>query len=133
MLVVNFTLFRFSLLNLLFIGYSTEESLKFQFLITLSTALVAAFFSSLVSQPGDTLLSAVNKSVNYPTEIAAIGSKKVNVFMVMKDATIKGGLNGLFVGTKARLLHVSFFVSVQLLVYDFVKQLCGIPVTGIHH
>jgi len=37
-----------------------------------------------------------------------------------------------FVGTKARLLHVGVIVVIQLLTYDYVKQLCGIPVTGLH-
>jgi hypothetical protein len=42
------------------------------------------------------------------------------------------GIKGLFKGTKARLLHVSIIVVTQLLVYDYIKMLCGVPVTGAH-
>lgn len=51
---------------------------------------------------------------------------------LMKSTAAELGLAGLFTGTKARLLHVSVIVVVQLLVYDYIKQLCGIPPTGSH-
>lgn len=106
-------------------GLAREEALQYQFLITFTMALVSAVLSCLVSQPGDTLLSFVNKSDRG-------GVKGGDVLLVMRDAVGSVGMKGLFAGTKARLYHVSFFVTVQLLVYDFVKQLCGIPVTGVH-
>jgi hypothetical protein len=56
-----------------------------------------------------------------------------NEFQILSDIVSQDGWKGLFVGLQARLLHVSFFVSVQLLVYDYVKQLCGIPSTGMSH
>jgi hypothetical protein len=33
---------------------------------------------------------------------------------------------------KARLLHVGIIVTIQLVIYDFVKQLFGLPATGAH-
>jgi len=154
---------------------------QFQFVITLFTALVAAFFSTIVSQPGDTLFTALTKSKSSPTRCSKsiyeendskskssksiyeenISKSKSNnnednnnndnatifnsfngsnidkvedlkLWAVLQDIVEKDGLKGLFVGMQARLLHVSFFVSVQLLVYDYVKQLCGIPATGLH-
>lgn len=92
------------------------------------TALVAAIFSSLVSQPGDTLVTKVTKAKRSKDAL----DQSSNVVEALRDILAKDGVSGLFVGTQARLLHVSFFVTVQLLVYDMVKQLCGIPPTGSH-
>mmetsp|Transcript_12382 Transcript_12382/g.17015 ORF Transcript_12382/g.17015 Transcript_12382/m.17015 type:complete len:515 (+) Transcript_12382:48-1592(+) len=141
-------------------GYSRAEAVQFQFVITLFTALVAAFFSTIVSQPGDTLFTALTKSKSnskpiYESKSTSIASEliptiidsnefdsNINVntsktvdlklWEVLQSIVDKDGLAGLFVGMQARLLHVSFFVSVQLVVYDYVKQLCGIPATGLH-
>lgn len=33
---------------------------------------------------------------------------------------------------RARLLHVGMIVTIQLVIYDFVKQLVGLPATGAH-
>jgi solute carrier family 25 phosphate transporter 3 len=30
------------------------------------------------------------------------------------------------------LLHVGMIVTIQLVIYDFVKQLVGLPATGAH-
>ena len=46
----------------------------------------------------------------------------------MKDRIDEVGFKGLFIGTKARLLQVGVIVVVQLVLYDFIKQLCGIPI-----
>ena len=112
-------------------GFSGEDALHYQFLVTLVSALISAVLSCIVSQPGDTLVSIVNKSGGQVDDVtgASIGG---NALVLMKDAIGSIGIKGLFTGLKARLYHVAFFVSIQLLVYDYVKQLCGIPVTGIH-
>lgn len=33
---------------------------------------------------------------------------------------------------KARLLHVGLIVTVQLVIYDAVKMMVGLPATGAH-
>ena len=154
-------------------------------MISATAALIAAFFSSLASQPGDTLLSAVNQSTkkgllspkiseNSESSSDSISYSKSNLIennnydessegglkleirqqnkskiiqkiddipqkvelespiTVMKNTINELGFKGLFKGTKARLLHVSFYVVVQFLVYDFVKQSVGLAVTGLH-
>ena len=155
-------------------------------MISATAALIAAFFSSLASQPGDTLLSAVNQSTkkgllspknsseNSENSSDSISYSKSNLIennnydessegglkleirqqnkskiiqkiddipqkvelespiTVMKNTINELGFKGLFKGTKARLLHVSFYVVVQFLVYDFVKQSVGLAVTGLH-
>jgi len=90
--------------------------------ITLSAALTAAFFSTLASQPGDMLLSSVNK---YKED----GSKPTTA-EAARDILSKDGWKGLFRGTKARILHTGAIVTAQLTLYDIVKQLCGIAATG---
>ena len=122
------------------IGYSRAEASQFQFLITISTALVAAILSTLVSQPGDTLMSKTTKAIKKPAMALMIAESTDkannpprNEFQILSDIVSQDGWKGLFVGLQARLLHVSFFVTVQLLVYDYVKALCGIPPTGMSH
>ena len=159
---------------------------KYKYAISAFSALIAAVFSSLASQPGDTLLSAVNasskkkimKGINVVDKNSNIASynninknDKINnnfnnigvqletkpklltkieiktetnnnenktdveldnPLVIMKQTIDELGFKGLFKGTKARLLHVSFYVVVQFLVYDFVKQSVGLPVTGVH-
>ena len=129
-------------------NFDYSEVSKYKYLISASSALVAAVLSSLASQPGDTLLSAVNQSSkkvflegpvgggNGMTPGRLIGEEievvLKNPLEVMRDTLDEVGFRGLFKGTKARLLHVSFYVVVQFLVYDFVKQIVGLPVTGVH-
>jgi solute carrier family 25 (mitochondrial phosphate transporter), member 3 len=124
-------------------NFDFNEVAQYKYAISASSALVAAVLSSLASQPGDTLLSAVNQSSKKAflegppngSEARIEGIDIVtlqNPIEVMRDTIDEVGLKGLFKGTKARLLHVSFYVVVQFLVYDFVKQAVGLPVTGAH-
>ena len=40
------------------------------------------------------------------------------------------GWGGLFVGLRARLIHAITIIVIQLICYDEVKALFGIPLTG---
>jgi solute carrier family 25 phosphate transporter 3 len=44
----------------------------------------------------------------------------------------RGGLAEFFVGIQARFVHVGGIITTQLVVYDIVKQLLGLPATGSH-
>lgn len=133
------------------LGFSSSEALQYKYLITTISAVIAAIISSIISQPGDTLLSFVNKStktnntvmlinsegkeievVSIPVERGIIKKDKVNALQIIYDTSIELGVIGLFKGLQARLIHVIFIVVIQLLIYDSVKQLVGIPVTGFH-
>ena len=115
---------------------------EYKFLISFVSATIAGIFASLASQPGDTLLSAVNKKsraeVCATDNIIEISGKsaalceQTGVLDIMKENIEELGITGLFTGTKARLVHVVVMVVIQLLVYDYVKQLCGIPITTTH-
>lgn len=99
-------------------GYTVTSATKFT--IPFLSAMIASILSCISSQPGDMLLSLVN---------AHEGKRRTMDFVhdILKS---EQGFRGFFVGTKTRLLHVGMIVTLQLLVYDFVKRLCGIAATG---
>ena len=116
-------------------GLGSEAAGALRYVISAGCAVVAAVLSSLASQPGDTLLSAVNKSAK--AAAAALGAdgaagRPQGPLAVMGATINELGVAGLFKGTKARLVHVTVIVVTQLLVYDFIKSLCGLPATGQH-
>lgn len=96
-------------------------SASMKFVIPLISAAAASFISSIMSQPGDTILSL---------SCAHDGDKKVR--NICRDIIrSERGVAGFFVGTRTRLLHVGLIVTIQLLVYDYLKRLCGIGATGL--
>jgi len=101
------------------IGIATAGGFN-KWAITLSSALIAAVLSTLTSQPGDMLLSAVNKG----------NGERLTTKEAAKKIYKKDGIRGLFRGTFARMIHVGTIVTFQLTIYDVVKQACGIPPTG---
>eukprot|EP00285_Hemiselmis_virescens_P014098 CAMPEP_0173377580 /NCGR_PEP_ID=MMETSP1356-20130122/826_1 /TAXON_ID=77927 ORGANISM="Hemiselmis virescens, Strain PCC157" /NCGR_SAMPLE_ID=MMETSP1356 /ASSEMBLY_ACC=CAM_ASM_000847 /LENGTH=411 /DNA_ID=CAMNT_0014330377 /DNA_START=68 /DNA_END=1303 /DNA_ORIENTATION=- len=82
--------------------------------ITLVSGVIAGTSASLLSQPGDTVLSMMNKSPG------------LSVAKCVKQL----GPAGLFRGGGARMIHVSSYVIAQFLIYDSIKRACGIPVAG---
>lgn len=90
------------------------------FIIPLFSAALASVLSTITSQPGDMVLSLVNahRGDRRPSEIFR---------SILNSAR---GIGGFFLGFKTRLLHVGLTVTIQLLVYDYVKRLCGIAATG---
>ena len=92
-----------------------------KFAVSVTAAFVASIFACLSSQPGDMILTETYK-----------GSCGDNVFGVVKKIYNRGGINAFFTGTGARILHVSTIITSQLVIYDIVKQLLGLPATGSH-
>ena len=106
--------------------YSTLKAWGFvicgrtKFIIPLVSAMFASILSCISSQPGDMLLSVVN---------AHEGNRRTRDFV--QDIMKEDGLKGLFLGIRARFLHVGLIVTVQLFIYDYVKRMCGIGATGL--
>lgn len=109
--------------------------------VSFTAAAISAILSTLASQPGDTLMTLLNKSrpklVNTVandriTETVAETSSPSGIIRFMVSNAKDLGFKGLYVGTQARLLHVAIIVIVQLLVYDYIKLSCGLPITGGH-
>ncbi len=99
-------------------GYAVNSTTKFT--IPFFSAMITSVLSCISSQPGDMLLSLVN---------AHEGKRRTTDF-IQDILQSDQGFRGFFVGTKTRLLHVGMIVTLQLLIYDFVKRLCGIAATG---
>jgi solute carrier family 25 phosphate transporter 3 len=100
-------------------GLGIAMNRKTMIAVPLFSAMAASSLSCVSSQPGDMLLSLVN---------AQEGKKATRDFS--KEIYQKDGFSGFFVGMKARFLHVGLIVTMQLLIYDIVKRLCGIAATG---
>ncbi len=101
-------------------GWGLAIGSRIKFVIPLVSAMLASVLSCISSQPGDMLLSVVN---------AQQGKMTTRDFS--KEIIAKHGVKGFFVGMRERFLHVGVIVTVQLLIYDFVKRLVGIPATGL--
>ncbi len=100
-----------------FAGISQVNSV----VVSTAVAIIAAILSSIASQPGDTLLSIVNKQARTTSS-----KETVNPINLMVNAVSDLGFLGLFKGLKARLIHVSVIVVVQLVVYDNLKMAFGL-------
>jgi len=81
----------------------------------------AAVLACVLSHPGDAVLTQFFKEGPQP------GGVMGSVSQLMKEG---GGPLALFTGLKARLLHVIGIIWVQLVIYDKVKQMLGLPATG---
>ena len=93
-----------------------------KFVVPFFAAATASILSCLSSQPGDVLLSLVNAQQHDVRRTRDI----------IRDVLhSEKGWKGFYIGTKARLLHVGIVVTLQLLIYDLVKRICGIAATGI--
>lgn len=93
-------------------------------MVKVGVPVFAAFWASIIStifsQPGDMLLSLVN---------AHEGDKRTKDF-VQEIMASEQGVRGFFLGLKTRFLHLGIIVTVQLVIYEFIKRLCGIAATG---
>lgn len=131
---VPYTVIQLSSFETLSSLMSGTHILEDRFTISVVSALAAAFLSSLASQPGDTLLSIVNKTARSslaPAAAIAGGAAKppaapVDAWSIIRDAVAELGVAGLFRGTQARLVHVGVIVVTQLLIYDGIKSALGI-------
>lgn len=94
-------------------------------------AALAAVVSSIASQPGDSVLSEVNNSKRKGQPDDEERGRAPSRGLVEVAAEL--GVAGLFRGTQARIAQMLVIVVTQLLVYDAIKALCGIPVTGASH
>mmetsp|Transcript_2735 Transcript_2735/g.3887 ORF Transcript_2735/g.3887 Transcript_2735/m.3887 type:complete len:327 (+) Transcript_2735:121-1101(+) len=103
----------------------TEGNFKvddLKWIVSVVSAFIASLFACIFSQPGDMILTETYRSESNAGFFGVIGG-------IYKT---KGGMQGFFTGTKARILHVSTIITSQLVIYDIVKQLLGLPATGSH-
>ena len=93
-----------------------------------TSPVVRGPFQSSVSSSGtrSTLTSSASKVVT--TKSTADRS----FADVVRKIYAAGGLGNFFTGTGARIVHVGVIITSQLVIYDIIKQLLGLPATGSH-
>jgi solute carrier family 25 (mitochondrial phosphate transporter), member 3 len=87
--------------------------------VSFGAALLASVLACLFSHPGDVILTATYKSDSNPSFPSVVSN-------IYKEE----GISGFFAGLSARFLHVGAIITSQLVLYDTVKQLLGLPATG---
>jgi len=85
--------------------------------ITLGCGIVAGAAAAVISQPGDTLLSQINKGEGGP------GSSTSKLIRLAKEA----GFSGLFVGLVPRIVMTAGLVSSQFVLYKYFKDALSAP------
>ena len=90
-----------------------------------------------MSHPGDVILtetykqSSSSSSASVATSSSNSGNSK-GIVQVVSQIYDKRGLKGFVTGLSARFLHVGAIITSQLVLYDTIKQLLGLPATGSH-
>ena len=89
----------------------------------LFAAAGAAILSCLASHPGDLLVTAVNK-MSRDDNVDGVKSTAASagLLAVARALYRRDGWRGLTKGLKTRLLHVGTVVTVQLSIYDLVRN-----------
>ena len=108
-------------LYVILVSAGTQLTPTVKLCVPFAAALLASILSCVSSQPGDMLLSLVN----------AHGGRKGTREAFKEIMNSNKGIKGFFVGMKTRFLHVGIIVTLQLLLYDLMKRLCGIEATGL--
>lgn len=114
----------FDIVATMLYGIFAERGLKktdIKWVVSVLAAFVASIFACISSQPGDMILTETYK-----------GKSGSGFFGVIGNIYNSGGAPAFFTGTGARIVHVSSIITSQLVVYDIVKQLLGLPATGSH-
>jgi len=86
-------------------------------LLTLGCGITAGVAAAVISQPGDTLLSQINKGEGGP------GSATSKLIRLAKEA----GPSGLFVGLGPRIVMTAGLVSGQFVLYKYIKEALSAP------
>lgn len=109
---------------------------QLKWVVSLLSAFCASIAACLCSQPGDMILTETyktgssSKSKKSKSKSSSTTPGKFGV--VVHGIYDRGGVSEFFRGTQARLVHVGMIITSQLMVYDLVKQLLGLPATGSH-
>lgn len=98
-------------------GFASDD-VKIQ--VSFGAALLASVLACVMSHPGDVVLTQTYKSSGSESTFRDI------VSTIYQEK----GLQGFLTGLTARFLHVGTIITSQLVLYDTVKQLLGLPATG---
>lgn len=130
-----------SILSLLTTGISADYV---KWIVSVLAAMVASVMACLMSQPGDVILTETYeggghghgggsaKSLGAAVNKKSIEVKPKGLREVSSAIYSRGQLLGFFTGLQARFVHVGLIITSQLVIYDLVKQLLGLPASGSH-
>jgi solute carrier family 25 phosphate transporter 3 len=110
--------------GLLYTYFGDSTSLSgdtIKWLVSITAAFIASIFACIFSQPGDMILTETYK-----------GASTKSFREIVSSIYQRNGMPSFFTGTGARILHVGMIITSQLVIYDMVKQLLGLPATGSH-
>jgi solute carrier family 25 (mitochondrial phosphate transporter), member 3 len=126
------------------VPFLSETQIKW--VVSVLAAFMASIIACIFSQPGDMILTETYKKKQQPTKLQGLRNRVSTTTTTTKNLvltdrsflnvvrTIYGreGLVSFFTGTGARIVHVGLIITSQLVIYDLVKQLLGLPATGSH-
>ena len=81
-----------------------------------------------MSHPGDVILTETYKQ----SKSNAGDNSSKGFVQVISNIYDNRGVKGFVAGLSARFLHVGAIITSQLVLYDTIKQLLGLPATGSH-
>lgn len=90
--------------------------------LTALSSVITAILACIASQPGDVVLSTTYKQSEK--------ENPQNAWEILTEIIDERGLQGIFLGIKPRLGHAIAILTPQLLIYDAIKQMLGLPATG---
>lgn len=96
-----------------------------KWLVSVCAAFLASNVACIFSQPGDMILTETYRP-------RSRGSVQQSFPEIVSSLYKDGGIPNFFTGTQARIVHVGMIITSQLVVYDIVKQMLGLPATGSH-
>ena len=109
---------------------------QLKWIVSLLSAFSASIVACLCSQPGDMILTETYNTgqTKQKRKAKKVGSSTTpgKFGTVVHNIYNRGGPSEFFRGTQARLVHVGMIITSQLMVYDLVKQMLGLPATGSH-
>jgi solute carrier family 25 phosphate transporter 3 len=92
--------------------------------VSIAAAFAASILACIASHPGDVILTDTYKKGE------VIGGRIPPLGHVVATIYKSQGISGFFTGLTARFFHVGAIITSQLVLYDYVKQLLGLPATG---
>ena len=101
--------------------------------VSVLSAMIASVMACLMSQPGDVILTETYKGgEGDATKKRGLAEVSSTIFARNSNDGVALALTGFFTGLQARFVHVGMIITSQLVIYDLVKQLLGLPATGSH-
>ena len=112
--------------------------------VSVLSAMVASVMACFLSHPGDVILTETHKGGGHgitdkqfkvstdAKSKQSLGDISATIYSRNGEKGVLSGLSGFFTGLQARFVHVGLIITSQLVIYDIVKQLLGLPATGSH-